>query len=187
MNGIEAGPVVAADFLHRAGLQSLEAAVDRVPRLVQKRLLLPRQGGLDQADLLALEGRHPQQMTGLPRHIEAGVDGALGRGKGDDLDGAQHLLGLHHLIGRKRAEGYRFIDEVEGIEPVPIVDQEAAPRRATATKADPPRRQKRKAAVSAEAAAPADIDRILDKINERGYDALTEEEKRTLYEASQDE
>ncbi len=29
------------------------------------------------------------------------------------------------------------------------------------------------------------IDEILDKINERGYDALTEEEKRILYEASQ--
>ncbi|MEM8600274.1 MAG: rhomboid family intramembrane serine protease [Bacteroidota bacterium] len=31
---------------------------------------------------------------------------------------------------------------------------------------------------------PTDIDRILDKINEQGYDALTDEEKRILYEAS---
>lgn len=29
------------------------------------------------------------------------------------------------------------------------------------------------------------MDRILDKISERGYDALTEEEKRILYDASQ--
>lgn len=63
---------------------------------------------------------------------------------------------------------------------------EAPPRRATTTKAESPRRMKRKAPVSADAAAPADIDRILDKINERGYDALTEEEKRALYEASRD-
>lgn len=33
-------------------------------------------------------------------------------------------------------------------------------------------------------ASPTDIDRILDKISERGYDALTAEEKRALYEAS---
>jgi hypothetical protein len=38
-----------------------------------------------------------------------------------------------------------------------------------------------------EVVGPADIDRILDKINERGYDALTEEEKRALYEASQND
>ncbi|HHP7237288.1 rhomboid family intramembrane serine protease [Longibacter sp.] len=31
-----------------------------------------------------------------------------------------------------------------------------------------------------------EIDRILEKISEKGYDALTDEEKRTLYEASQD-
>jgi hypothetical protein len=30
-----------------------------------------------------------------------------------------------------------------------------------------------------------EIDRILDKISEKGYDALSDEEKRTLYEASQ--
>jgi membrane associated rhomboid family serine protease len=36
-----------------------------------------------------------------------------------------------------------------------------------------------------EVVAPPDvIDRILDKISEQGYDALTDEEKRTLYEAS---
>ncbi|MEL6770788.1 MAG: rhomboid family intramembrane serine protease [Bacteroidota bacterium] len=33
-------------------------------------------------------------------------------------------------------------------------------------------------------ANPTDIDRILDKINDQGYDALTDEEKRILYEAS---
>ena len=32
-----------------------------------------------------------------------------------------------------------------------------------------------------------DVDAILDKISERGYDSLTAEEKKTLYEASQDE
>ncbi|MEX0821200.1 MAG: rhomboid family intramembrane serine protease [Rhodothermales bacterium] len=32
--------------------------------------------------------------------------------------------------------------------------------------------------------AEAEVDRILDKISERGYDALTDEEKRILYEAS---
>jgi membrane associated rhomboid family serine protease len=31
-----------------------------------------------------------------------------------------------------------------------------------------------------------EVDRILEKISEQGYDALTDEEKRTLYEASQD-
>jgi len=30
-----------------------------------------------------------------------------------------------------------------------------------------------------------EIDRILDKISEQGYDALSDEEKRILYEASQ--
>ena len=62
-----------------------------------------------------------------------------------------------------------------------------SPRRPSAPRsADPPRRAKRRPAETP-AAGPADIDRILDKINERGYDALTEDEKRTLFEASQDE
>jgi membrane associated rhomboid family serine protease len=65
---------------------------------------------------------------------------------------------------------------------------EDARGRASTPRADAPspRRTKRKAAVSADAVGPGDIDRILDKINERGYDALTEEEKRALYEASRE-
>ena len=63
---------------------------------------------------------------------------------------------------------------------------EAAPRRTKSTKTEKPRRRKRKASVSADDGDAMDIDRILDKINERGYDALTEEEKRALYEASRD-
>jgi membrane associated rhomboid family serine protease len=64
---------------------------------------------------------------------------------------------------------------------------EAAPRRSKPTKTEAPRRSKRKrASASAAEAGPMDIDRILDKINERGYDALTEEEKRALYEASRE-
>jgi len=51
------------------------------------------------------------------------------------------------------------------------------------TEAPAPRRAVRSA--PREAPAPPDvIDRILDKISEHGYDALTDEEKRTLYEAS---
>lgn len=38
--------------------------------------------------------------------------------------------------------------------------------------------------VETETAAESEVDRILDKISEEGYDALTEEEKRILYEAS---
>jgi membrane associated rhomboid family serine protease len=66
---------------------------------------------------------------------------------------------------------------------------EPTSRRAATSRTDTPspRRRKRKATVSAEAVGPADIDRILDKINERGYDALTEEEKRVLYEASRED
>ncbi len=52
---------------------------------------------------------------------------------------------------------------------------------------DPPSRPKRRRPPDPAPTGPADIDRILDKINERGYDALTEDEKRILYEASQDE
>ncbi len=53
---------------------------------------------------------------------------------------------------------------------------------------DPPGRPKRRPhAPEPTATGPADIDRILDKINERGYDALTEDEKRALYEASQND
>jgi membrane associated rhomboid family serine protease len=65
--------------------------------------------------------------------------------------------------------------------------EETPSPRSTAKRPEPPRRKRRKAAVSADAAGPADIDRILDKINERGYDALTEEEKRALYEASRED
>ncbi len=64
------------------------------------------------------------------------------------------------------------------------------PRRAAAPPppSEPPRRAKRRSRpAEPPAAGPADIDRILDKINERGYDALTEEEKRILYEASQND
>ncbi len=50
----------------------------------------------------------------------------------------------------------------------------------------PSRREQREIrAASAGTAGQDDVDRILDKISERGYDALTEEEKRILYEASQ--
>ena len=63
---------------------------------------------------------------------------------------------------------------------------EAAPRRTKSTKTEKPQRRKRKASVSADDSDTMDIDRILDKINERGYDALTEEEKRALYEASRE-
>ncbi|MEX0747934.1 MAG: DUF6576 domain-containing protein, partial [Rhodothermales bacterium] len=35
-----------------------------------------------------------------------------------------------------------------------------------------------------EPGAAGDVDRILDKISETGYESLTDEEKRTLYEAS---
>lgn len=35
-----------------------------------------------------------------------------------------------------------------------------------------------------ESAGPGEVDRILDKISERGYESLTDAEKRTLYEAS---
>ncbi len=68
--------------------------------------------------------------------------------------------------------------------------KEKAPSGRTADsprKTEPTRRKKREAPAVTDAAGPADIDRILDKINERGYDALTEEEKRALYEASQND
>ncbi len=62
------------------------------------------------------------------------------------------------------------------------------PRTSESRSSDSPSRPKRRARpAEPPAAGPADIDRILDKINERGYDALTEEEKRILFEASQDE
>jgi membrane associated rhomboid family serine protease len=65
---------------------------------------------------------------------------------------------------------------------------EDAPRRASSSgKTDTGRRMKRVPKKDVEVVGPADIDRILDKINERGYDALTEEEKRALYEASQND
>lgn len=66
---------------------------------------------------------------------------------------------------------------------------EPKPRRTSPPpSSDSPRRSKpRVRPAEPPAAGPADIDRILDKINERGYDALTEDEKRILYEASQDE
>ncbi|MEM1041301.1 MAG: rhomboid family intramembrane serine protease [Bacteroidota bacterium] len=61
------------------------------------------------------------------------------------------------------------------------------PARSSASRAsDPPRRAKRRPRPAAPPpAGPADVDRILDKISERGYDALTEEEKRILIEASE--
>lgn len=66
--------------------------------------------------------------------------------------------------------------------------EDPKPRREAPPSSDSPRRSKRRSRpAEPPAAGPADIDRILDKINERGYDALTEEEKRILYEASQDE
>jgi len=63
---------------------------------------------------------------------------------------------------------------------------DSASSRSRSTKTETPPRRKRKASVSADDGDALDIDRILDKINERGYDALTEEEKRALYEASRD-
>lgn len=50
-------------------------------------------------------------------------------------------------------------------------------------KAVRPRRMVETPAVSSEV-DPSEVDRILDKINEQGYEALSEEEKRMLYEAS---
>ena len=69
-------------------------------------------------------------------------------------------------------------------------DEEEArpPRRAKNTpRASGPSRRERKEirAASVGKAGQEDVDRILDKISESGYDALTEEEKRILYEASQ--
>lgn len=65
--------------------------------------------------------------------------------------------------------------------------KEAPRRTATSGKTDTGRRMKRVTQSDPGTVGPADIDRILDKINERGYDALTEEEKRALYEASQND
>lgn len=65
---------------------------------------------------------------------------------------------------------------------------EPSPRQAKrAAKAEgPSRREQREIrAASAGTAGQADVDRILDKISESGYDALTDEEKRILYDASQ--
>lgn len=65
---------------------------------------------------------------------------------------------------------------------------EPAPRRARkAARAEGPSRQEQREirAASAGTAGQEDVDRILDKISERGYDALTAEEKRILFEASQ--
>lgn len=53
-----------------------------------------------------------------------------------------------------------------------------------------PERPERRAAISSRAPEPVatapqdEVDRILDKISEQGYDALSKEEKRVLYEAS---
>lgn len=53
-------------------------------------------------------------------------------------------------------------------------------------KSGPSRRERKEIRAASEGTAgQEDVDRILDKISERGYDALTEEEKRILYEASQ--
>jgi hypothetical protein len=65
---------------------------------------------------------------------------------------------------------------------------EPAPRRTkkAAASEGPSRREQREIrAASAGTAGQADVDRILDKISERGYDALTDEEKRILFDASQ--
>ena len=64
----------------------------------------------------------------------------------------------------------------------------SAPRRGSSSgSSETKRRTKRVAKPDPDVVGPGDIDRILDKINERGYDALTEEEKRALYEASQND
>lgn len=65
---------------------------------------------------------------------------------------------------------------------------EPVPRRAkkSARPEGPSRREQREIrAASVGTAGQEDVDRILDKISERGYDALTAEERRILYEASQ--
>ena len=66
---------------------------------------------------------------------------------------------------------------------------EAAPPRRTrdTPRSSGPTRRERKEirAASAGTAGQDDVDRILDKISERGYDALSDEEKRILYDASQ--
>ncbi|MEM1126906.1 MAG: rhomboid family intramembrane serine protease [Bacteroidota bacterium] len=58
-------------------------------------------------------------------------------------------------------------------------DDEAPPRRRPASEG------RREAASVDDNSTEAQVDRILEKISEQGYDALTEEEKRILYEASQ--
>lgn len=68
----------------------------------------------------------------------------------------------------------------KGGEPAP----RRAARKASATDAPSRREQREIRAASAGTAGQEDVDRILDKISERGYDALTAEEQRILYEAS---
>ena len=60
---------------------------------------------------------------------------------------------------------------------------------ANRTEAKSKKSTRRSSATEAQVIAEVDqsaVDRILDKISEKGYDALTEDEKRILYEASRD-
>jgi membrane associated rhomboid family serine protease len=75
----------------------------------------------------------------------------------------------------KKSDGFfeRIGSWLGGQEPEEVQNTPSTPR---STRATEPR--------SPEPSPSADIDRILDKISERGYDSLSEEEKRILYEAS---
>ncbi|MEM8557214.1 MAG: rhomboid family intramembrane serine protease [Bacteroidota bacterium] len=96
---------------------------------------------------------------------------APSRGRGSAADDDGGFLGKLERWAASREE------KKQGA--APASKSEAPKRRTPARRPRAERRSK-----DAPATSPRDIDRILDKINEQGYDALTDEEKRILYEAS---
>jgi len=122
-------------------------------------------------------------LTGSSASISAHWGGALGgflfaraeRGGVDVTSWAQVFVGGRKRRSKKKKKRTwvdRLEDWLTGGEPTPANEVESGGA------SRPGGRGKRQAAEE-------EVDRILDKISEQGYDALSEEEKRILHEASQ--
>src|SRR6185437_10906777 len=120
------GDVVAAFLLREAAAERRQPRLGDLARLVEDRFLEARQAGLDQGDRFRPERRDPQQLPALGRDFGAGLYGGARRGERDDLDRRYHLSRLNDRVFRQRAERYRFVHQVEPIEPRAVEDQEAA-------------------------------------------------------------
>ena len=123
--------------------------------------------------------------TAVAAHFGGALFGFLfakGEQRGRDLSSwAGIFLPAHRRQSRRRRKKKSWLERIETW----LSSSAPGEEQHTATKQQKEPSSSRPQASGLQGVSENEVDRILDKISEEGYEALTEEEKRILYEASQ--